>query len=336
MSKLRTRKPTGVAPFPFILIEGEEKSGKSWAAAEFSASDKVGRTLWIDMGEGSGDEYGAIPGARYEIVEHDGSWVDLLGQIEAAREVAQAALDAGEPPVVLVIDSITAVWDLLKDWAGQRARNSRSGRQKLAADPNAEIDIPMNLWNDANKRWRRFMTMLMTFPGIVVATAKGKEVAALDPNGRPIPGAKEYRVEGQKNLAFDATVWVRMSREHAPMVVAARSVHAGIRPGVDRPKPAPDFSLEWLVFEVLRCTPGQTKPRVLVEPTVDERLTPDEYRREAIDPDTTVDRLLDMFRAVQANGIADELVINENGDKEPLLSLIERIGRSRRQQGVRG
>jgi hypothetical protein len=42
-------------------------------------------------------------------------------------------------------------------------------------------------------------------------------------------------------------------------------VHAGLRPGVDKPKPAPNFSLEWLVFDVLRCDPADCTPRNLVE-----------------------------------------------------------------------
>lgn len=64
---LKTRKPTGAVPWPLVLLEGEEKAGKSWALAELSASDKVGDTYWFDLGEGAADEYGAIPGARYPL-----------------------------------------------------------------------------------------------------------------------------------------------------------------------------------------------------------------------------------------------------------------------------
>lgn len=50
---LRTRRPTGRVSHPLLLIEGAEKSGKTWACAQFSASDKIGTTYWIDLGEGS-------------------------------------------------------------------------------------------------------------------------------------------------------------------------------------------------------------------------------------------------------------------------------------------
>ncbi len=262
---IRTRPPTGRVPWPLILLEGAEKSGKSWMAAQFSASERIGQMYWLDLGEGAADEYGAIPGARYLVLEHDGTWASILGQVRAVRDEAARAAAAGEPPVVLTVDSMTAEWDLLKDWASNRAARSDSNQRRLAADPAAEIKPTMNLWNDATTRHRRLMTMLMTFPGIVIMTARGKEVAALDASGKPIEGSKEYKVEGHKNLAYDSSVWVRLSRERPPVVVGARSVHAGIRPGVDQPVPTPDLSLEWLVFEVLKCDPEGTRARAMTE-----------------------------------------------------------------------
>lgn len=252
---LKTRKPTGAVPWPLVLLEGEEKAGKSWAMALLSASDKVGDTYWFDLGEGAADEYGAIPGARYEIVEHDGTWRNILEQIRDVRDLAQKAHDNGEKPVVLAIDSMSNEWAMLTDWAEQRARRSDRGKEMLRKNPDAEVPVSPNYWNDSNARHRKLMTILMTFPGIVVVTARGKEVAEMDKRGNPIPNAKGYRVEGQKGLAFDATVWVRMSRTTQPLIVGARSVHAGIKPGTDDPKPVDDFSLQWLIFDVLKCDP---------------------------------------------------------------------------------
>jgi hypothetical protein len=265
---LRTRKPTGVVPYPMVLLEGEEKAGKSWAAALLSTSAKVGQTYWIDLNEGAADEYGAIPGTRYLVVEHDGTYAQILAAVEAVRAEAQRAKDAGEPPVVLVLDSMTALWDGLKDWVSSRARSKPSNQAKLRQDPAAELDVSRNLWNDAASRHARIMNLLLTFPGIVVVTARGKEVSATDPGtGQPFrDGRKEYRVEGQKGLAFACTVWVRMSRTSRPIVVGARSVHAGIVPGKDDPKPIenePDILLEWLIFEALKVDPATAQVRDL-------------------------------------------------------------------------
>lgn len=326
----RTRPPTGRVPWPLVLVEGAEKSGKSWAAAQLSASDRVGQTYWIDLGEGAADEYGAIPGARYEVIDHDGSWVDIVGQVEEVRAVAAQEAEAGRPPVVLVIDSMTAEWDMLKDVADSKAR-ARLAKKGRAVPTGEEVKISMDLWNEVGARHRRLMTLLMTFPGIVVMTARGKDVAALDASGRPIEGRKEYRVEGHKNLAFDASAWVRLSRDSAPLVVGVRSVHAGVRPGVDRPVTAPQFTLEWLIFDVLKCVPGEADPRDLASP-VPER-TAEEIAADALADTTTADRLRELHREAGVLGLLEAEVSDGQGNQGALGALIGHLGRTRASQG---
>src|SRR3954466_11568574 len=210
MAGLKTRKPTGRAPWPCILLEGEEKAGKSWALAEFSVSEKIGALYSIDLNEGAGDEYGAIPGVTYELVEHDGSYGQVLAAVQAIKAEARRAADAGEPPVVLGIDTGSAIWDGLKDWASARAAQSTRNRELLKRDPNAEIVISQNLWNEAGARWRKLQTELLTFPGIVVVTARGKEVTEVDANGRPIEGQKTWSVQTHREFPYAASVWGRL------------------------------------------------------------------------------------------------------------------------------
>lgn len=329
MAAIETRKPTGRVPWPLILIEGGEKAGKSFSAALLSASDKVGQTYWLDLGEGSGDEYGAIPGARYLLLKHDGSWAKIYGQVEAVRHEARRAADAGEPPVVLVVDSMTAEWDLLKDYANVRARSRNVNKERLRKDPTAELVVSMDLWNEANSRHRKLMTLLMTFPGIVVVTARGKEVAAIGDNGQPVEGKKEYKVEAQKTLGFDATCWIRLYRDAPGVVVGARSVHTGIRPGRDEPKTLPpDWSLEWLIFDALKCNPVEAAPRDLVELRPDE--TPEQIRDWALDPEVTYDQLVARFHEVTKAGIVDAELTNEVGDTETVGDLLKRVGSERK------
>jgi hypothetical protein len=325
---LNTRKPTGAVPWPLILLEGGEKSGKSYTAALLSASPKIGRTVWLDLNEGAADEYGAIKGARYEVIEHDGTWPSIMGQVAAAREEAARAAEAGELPLVLVIDSMTAEWDLLKDWADQRARTSDAGKAKLAKNPNAEIQITMNLWNDATARHRKLMTMLMTFPGIVIMTARGKDVAAMDAKGRPIENTKEYRVEGNKNLAFDASCWIRLFRDKQAVMVGARSVHVGVRPGADDPMTlAADWSLEGVIFNLLKCDPANAHARKLAE--LQAQRTPEQIRDEALTTTTDFKRIQELYaeaRELQYDGVTLE---NETGDEEQLLKILYRVGKER-------
>ncbi len=290
MTVIKTRKPTGAVPWPLVLVEGGEKSGKSWAMAEFTADERIGQAYWIDLGEGSADEYAAIPGADYEVVEHDGTWRDIFGQVAAIRAEAERAHQAGEKPVVLLIDSMTAEWDMLKDWATARALASNYAKRILAKDPNAEIKPDNRLWNDANSRHNGLMRMLMTFPGIIVMSARGREVAAMGDDGKPIAGQKDYRVEGQKGLAFDASAWVRLSRDEPPRVVGARSVAHGVRPGVDRPKPAPDFTIAWLVFDVLKCDPRTAQVRELRQLDTTPERAPEPSEREGVPVSSVADR----------------------------------------------
>src|SRR3954470_14778323 len=269
MAGLKTRKPTGRVPWPCILLEGEEKAGKSWALAQLSTSDRIGALYWIDLNEGAGDEYGAIPGATYELVEHDGSYAQVLAAVQAVKAEARRATDAGEPPVVLGIDTGSAIWDGLKDWASARAAKSVRNRELLKRDPNAEITISQNLWNDAGARWRKLQTELLTFPGIVVMTARGKEVTEVDANGRPIEGQKTWSVQTHREFPYAASVWVRLRRGRRPLIVGARSVHVGIKPNDDPAKEVTDKAadgrlLEWLVFDALKCDPGTAHVRDLV------------------------------------------------------------------------
>lgn len=259
---LRTRKPTGAASWPLILLAGEAKTGKTYSAAQFTGDERIGRSFWLDLGEGCADEYGAVPGADYEIVDHDGTWIDIIGQVAEVREVARDALATGEPPVSLTIDSMTAEWAMLTAWTDTRARRSNSNKEALAKDPDAEIDITTNYWNDANSRHNRLMNILKTFPGVVILTALETEKTQFGPNGRPLPKApKMARPDAQKRLSADVTVWVRLSLDAPPTIVGMRSVRHTIQPGKDKPKPWPEFTLAKLVFEHLGVTAGSTQVR---------------------------------------------------------------------------
>jgi hypothetical protein len=61
---LRSHQPSGKVAAPFILVEGEEKAGKTWLAVLLTADERIGRAFFLDLGEGTAEEYGRIPGAR--------------------------------------------------------------------------------------------------------------------------------------------------------------------------------------------------------------------------------------------------------------------------------
>ncbi|MEV8610204.1 AAA family ATPase [Amycolatopsis sp. NPDC051373] len=272
---LKTRRPTGAPSWPLILLAGEAKTGKTWAAAEFTGDERVGRSFWLDLGEGCADEYGSVPGADYEILEHDGTWVEIIDQVESVRDYAREALAKGEKPVTLTIDSMTAEWAMLTAWTDTRARKSKRNEKLLKEDPDAEIDITSNYWNDANSRHNKLVNILKTFPGIVIMTALETEKTQFDAGGRPKAGApKVAKPDAQKRLAADSTAWVRLSHENAPTVVGLRSVQYTIQPGVDKPRVVKDFTLAKLVFDLMKIGEGTAVREVPV--LNGDELTPDE------------------------------------------------------------
>jgi hypothetical protein len=256
--RIKSRKPTGEIGYPLILLSGDEKAGKSLVPVVLSRSKRVGMTYWIDLGEGAADEYAVMPDAEYEVIEHDGSYREILEQITAVWHEANRAHAANEPPVVLVVDSMSAEWTMLVNWTNDRARRSRGGQRKLADDPDAEIDPTSNLWNDANKRHYRIMNLLMTFPGIAIVTARGKDVAKMDERTGQPTAEKVRKPEGQKGLAYDVDAWIWLTREpRGAELMGVRSLRVSI--GADLPtcKVGPGWDvldLDAFVFDVLGAT----------------------------------------------------------------------------------
>ena len=282
---LKLRKPTGTAPWPRILLSGEEGARKSWSAAELSADDRIGGMVWLEIGAGetTADEYGAIPGVKYQIIDHDGTWLDIYTQLCDAWDYAKEIADRGEPPIALTVDSMSGVWSMLCDFVDLRARRreakklERAGKNpQIAFSPEAEVTISPDLWNLANRRHRQFMAKVLTWPGPSIVTAREKQVTAFDEKGSPDPKKpKEWTLEAQKGLGFDCSAWVRMTREGHPEVVKLRSVRNGIQPGADRARKRPDFSVARLVFEWVGCESGVTRAPEVRELNADQ-VMPDE------------------------------------------------------------
>lgn len=291
---LKLRKPTGTAPWPRILLSGEEGARKSWTAAELSADDRIGGMVWLEIGAGetTADEYGAIPGVKYQIIDHDGTWLDIYTQLCAAWDYAKEVADRGELPIALTVDSMSGVWSMLCTFVDQRARGrkaaelERKGKNPAAAfSPEVEVTITPDLWNLANKRHRQFMAKVLTWPGPSIVTAREKLITPFDDKGNiQAKAPKEWSLEAQKGLGFDCSAWVRMTREEHPELVKLRSVRNGIQPGADRARKRPDFSVARLVFEWVGCESGVTRAPEVRELNADQ-VMPDEEPPRAAEPE---------------------------------------------------
>lgn len=252
---IKTRQPTGKPSWPILLLAGAEKTGKSYASAVASSSPFIGRTFWYSFGEDDPDEYGAIPGVRFEIVEHDGTFRSLLAVLEAGT--AEPVKDG--KPNLLVIDSITRVWDLLtaeqQIIANDRARRKaqRSGRPL----PDEDASIGQDQWNTAKTRWGQILTVLRQHQGPSIVTALLEEVSIVDAAGQPTK-EKQWKVKAEKNLPSAVGVTVQMPERGKAFLTGVRS----LRFKSEEPRtPYPAFTVEKLWTDLGITEKDSTTPR---------------------------------------------------------------------------
>lgn len=252
MATLKLRQPTGQPSLPVVLVAGLPKTGKSWVAAELTGDDRIGASFWLDLGEGTGDEYITVPGARYQMVDHDGTYRDILEQVQAV--VALPRTDG--KPNVLVIDTISDLWRMLSAQADAVARRRRSNQRKLQQDPDAEVTIQSDLWNRATAKFRAVLDPLLTWDnGIAVLVARGEDKAVFEGNA-PLEGVKHWKVEGQKGLAGAVQAIVRCTAPGKGELVGVRStLFAGDRPSEESPLALRPLSLADLIFDRMQVPP---------------------------------------------------------------------------------
>lgn len=254
MTGLVTRQPTGKPPWPITLLAGGEKCGKSWACAVASGSPLIGRTLWVGVGEDDPDEYGAIPGAAFEIVQHDGTYRSILNALTACAEQP----DVDGKPVLIVLDSATRLWDLLCDEA-QREANDRAARKASRArqaPPDDDVQITMDLWNVAKSRWQHLLDTFRDHTGPSLITARLDEVTVLDARGNPTKD-KALKVKAEKGLPYDVGVIVEFPELGEAYIRGVRSV----RLQLTERKSAPDFTVHRLWEQLGLAEAGATAPR---------------------------------------------------------------------------
>lgn len=258
---LQTRKPTGKVAWPIILLAGGEGSGKTWAAAEASGIEYIDRAFFLEAGEASADEYGAIPGADYEVIEHDGSFQAMLEAVKAAGEIPAAEGKAN----MLIIDSITEIWELLTDMAQHQA-NGRRGR----AGANGEKQITMDLWNSAKGAMSKFIVALRRFPGVVIITSRLDYVAEVE-GGKPT-GVHVWKIRAEKNLPYQAQVVVQARKPRTWTLTKIMSTRFQLDPGGEMS--LPDFSVE-KILDAMGVTPDAAASSY-VEPDREHLLDPED------------------------------------------------------------
>lgn len=251
------REPTGKPSWPILLIAGGEKAGKSYASAKASASELIGQTYWIGVGEDDPDEYGAIPGARFRIARHDGTHKSILAALRDASK--QPRVDG--KPNLLVLDSGSRVWEMLSDEAQERANiraKKAAEKWKKPYDPDTEATIGPDLWNKATARWQDIMDVLREHDGPSIITARLDVVTVMDDKGQPTK-EKSEKIKGQKSLPYDVGGIVQMPERGKAYISGIRSLKLDLPVG--NKVPVKDFSVDRLWRQLGLDVEGATAPR---------------------------------------------------------------------------
>lgn len=247
-------RPSCKVSWPLILVAGAEKTGKSYTVAELTGSDLIGETFWIEFGENTAEEYGAVPGARYIVADHDGTFNDVCRRVREA--VAEPPRDG--KPNLIVIDSVSLIWEMLS------AEMQQVANRRKKADVDAESKITSDLWNIAKERWKKLIRILRTHNGPVVLVARLEVVAVMDASGQPTKD-KTRKVQAHKSLPYAVDVIVQIPEYRKYQITGVRSLVFNMPPGETFDAPS-DFTLDSLLRRMGLAELGVAEPRQSVDP----------------------------------------------------------------------
>jgi hypothetical protein len=245
------RKPTGLPSWPITLLAAGEKKGKTYTAIEATASPLVGHGFVVSCGEDDPDEYGLIPGARFDIALHDGTH---RGMLEALKDAStQPRVDPSKPNL-LILDGAGRWWELLSDKANEAAhRRAKKAAEKYNKpySPDDEVTVHPDLWNKAKNDWYDVVDVLRAHDGPVIVTALLENQVVMDAAGKPTKD-RHWKIKAQKGLASDVGAVVEAPEYREWYVTGTRSVRREpVKTGVyDRSTAFPDFSMDafWRVL----------------------------------------------------------------------------------------
>lgn len=306
-SERETRKPTGLPSWGVGLLTGPEKTGKTYAAAEATASDLIGRTFWLGIGESDPDEYGVLDGVDFDIVPHDGTTKDILA---ALRWMARQP-DVDGKPTLWVVDSVTKLWDrLVDDLQADANARERAKAQKFNRSPKeGDSTITTDLWNFGKSRWANFIEICQDHAGPVLLTARQDIVSVMQ--GDSPTGEKVTRIKAEKTLPFEVDWIVEMPELGKAILTGAKSLRVTARP-VDR-SPIEKFTVDklWrglgMADKIGPSSRAATPLRVA------------DLADQAMEADS-LDALREVFKVAHAAGLVDE-PIDDGG--EPLRHLLD-------------
>lgn len=253
MAELKTRRPETTMQWPRVLLSGEPGTGAEWLAAGLTGHPGLAASFWVEIGDDSNaDLYAQADGADFEVLDHNGTWLDMYEQLDAAWEMVR---DAGLP-VALIVTSMSGVRSMLNDAASAKGRRrtaavlaSRGLDPAAAFSSEAEVGVGPDIRTLMTTRHQQLIAKIRTWPGPVVMTAR--EIRT--PDG-------QWLLKASDQLGFDVTAWVRLTRDDEPEIVVLDTAQYHRMTRSQREKLRPHFTLARLIWEWSGCGPDTRAP----------------------------------------------------------------------------
>lgn len=258
MTELRTRRPDKTATWHTraLLSYGPGTYPERLIAA-LTADTRLAASYWLEAGQdANADLYAQEPGADFDIICHDGSWLDMYEQVRAAWDEAHEAARDGYPSA-LIITSLSGLDAMLNDAADRLARRqhaavlaARGLDPALAYSSEVRVEIHADVWKVMSRRRQQLMGKVLTWPGPVVMTARETR----SPDGH-------WQLRANEQVGFDVTCWVRLVRGEEPEIVVLDTAQHYRFTRSERAALRPRFTLPRLIWEWSGCDTNTRAPQ---------------------------------------------------------------------------
>jgi hypothetical protein len=276
-----------------VALFGPSGSGKTWTALILATVLAEGGPIAvIDTERGSASKYaGPFTFNRLNLYTYDPR--DLVKALAAAAAAGQA---------VVVIDSLS------RFWAG-------SGGMLELVDNAAKRSYGGNSfggWKEARPIENDMIEAMLGYPGHVIVTMRVKtayEITKTD-GGKTMPVKIGLQPEQRNGIEYEFDVVADMDQENNFTVSKSRCPELSGRV-INRPGPdVAETLLAWL-------SDGEAGR------------TPNNYRDTAVNPATTYEEMLALYKTVKADGKLGAIVMDDAGRMVTLHDLITRKGADR-------
>ena len=178
---------------------GPAGTGKSWAA--FDVAKQVQGHVWVLDNDFSFERMAETAGIDTErFTHHDLFADDWQGHIDALEKIVEAA----DRDDLLIIDSITPLWQAAQDWYADEVFGKSLDEFFLESRKAAGTGQAFDGWKDwgvINKVYGRLYRLINRFPGHVIMTAEIDTMSDTeDKDSRSLYGSHRVKPRGQKSL----------------------------------------------------------------------------------------------------------------------------------------